>query len=1202
MTCNLATVLLSLMLSLTLHPLADAAPATARPARLNLIANGNAETVDDGGALVNWSVHVREGSASLQPTKSDQVEGQRAARLEIHRGGANFDLRTGRPVVPRLGEDATYLFTAFFKSESDPATPAGAYFCLGTDSDLRVGYFRHNAGWQEVRLKITIPAGEQLRRLELSGGAKGPSVILVDSVCLTRLTEAEAAEAEPEPRPLETAIPLASGRSTLVRKILPTDCRLVRAFSHGSVDGRVDTRYATGVISEWCGIYGEPTIDYRLFNGNNGLHITLAESGFNALQIRGGWRGALYADTDTLTVPAAELPYLCTIQSRGKSFHRLFEPAVDARRLSFFYIDWEQAERGQPLTDVAFLRVTPDSAFAGATSTVSYRLGKPADLDPTIAAAMDRRFAGPHRAFRLGTETPVTLSLSGGEYLHLLTPRQDPAHGIGAVALHLRIDQIATNAVLTVRVQDVVDPRRECMGVDFLVPGPGDYRIALDVPDQVFLPPEESWPFTPHLDRPFAPPPVVWIAVAAESPMRLADAEITLHRVARDRALVEAGAWRKLMLKGLFSNLSEPRPWDHLDNKSPVSDQIATKKSIARYRDALLELLDNVECARLLMPNDDIVRQYYFWIYHQLYRDDPPAPPELPAAPGAPRWAVLIRENWRELNFIISWWLDNRLVPDGEFGGNINDDTVLYQCFSFMPMIESAPLGARLKDAAARLCDLAWEHQLEEGINKNTMDGLHAYEEGINQVALCAWWFYGDPVYFERAMISAKSVLRLLVETKDGRVHFGSRYVGIDQARHGYEKIGASPGVFNWAPERFLFHPVYLVSWYNRNPTALHGFERWGQTWADYQKPGAFVEKVDIATGKPLPGSGVPSTANVGPLTEWLALYQVTNDPKWQQSFLMGLAGNGYIGTRPDYGRMEHALVDWGDLNNEKLRGKYHDPKDGYAGFFLNQDRSLLDYWLETGLSWFRRFRHMNTAAEPKDDRVITHKATTAMCCYLGDAPNRNRYLNFGAVSYEGLRGDDFAALVWDAGRDRLRVAIYNFRDQPITGLMRVWRLDHGRYRVRCGPDANDDGKLDEAASDEIRELQRYASINLDLPAKQVTVVDVEQLGVLDDTLDRADLALSPFDTRLDGDGKLEVKVHNIGAKPAHQVLVNLVRDGQVIASQTIKEIEDPHDLKPRIVSVVFDAEPGDIVMVDPDNAIPEIAEHNNRLTVSDRH
>jgi hypothetical protein len=197
------------------------------------------------------------------------------------------------------------------------------------------------------------------------------------------------------------------------------------------------------------------------------------------------------------------------------------------------------------------------------------------------------------------------------------------------------------------------------------------------------------------------------------------------------------------------------------------------------------------------------------------------------------------------------------------------------------------------------------------------------------------------------------------------------------------------------------------------------------------------------------------------------------------------------------------------------------------------------------------------------------------------------------------LRGEDFAALVWDAGPDVLRVAIYNFRDEPRTGLMRIWRLDHGRYRVRTGPDADDDGAMDNPARDEEMELQRYASLPLALPAKQITVVEVEQLERLDDILERADLAVSPLDTRLGDDGELAVNVHNIGARPARDVRVVLLRGGRVVGAETIEAVEDPRDLVPRYVPLRFDeARPGDVVAVDPDDAIPEIAEHNNRAPV----
>jgi hypothetical protein len=393
---------------------------------------------------------------------------------------------------------------------------------------------------------------------------------------------------------------------------------------------------------------------------------------------------------------------------------------------------------------------------------------------------------------------------------------------------------------------------------------------------------------------------------------------------------------------------------------------------------------------------------------------------------------------------------------------------------------------------------------------------------------------------------------------------------------------------------------MYVVADYNRNPAVLQRYTRWGQTWLDYQKPNAFVEKVDIKSGKPIKVIHLPASANVGPVEDLLAIHQLTGDAKWHASYKMGVDGNGFTGAVAQYGRCTHALVPWDEPYLSRLRKQFSDPSSGYAGFFVNKDRELLDKWLSDSLSWFRRYRFMNTAAEQKTDRVLTYKATVPISCYLGDAPNRNRWLNLTAVSYEQLQGEDFAALVWDAGPKTLRVAFYNFRDKLIGGRLRVWRLEHGRYRVRSGPDGDDDGSMDEVADEQTLELQRYSAIPMNLPPRQVTVLKIEQLERLDNIRNRADLALSPLDTRLDPDGTLTAKIHNIGAKRAEEVRVVLKHDDRILASKVIPQIEAPLDLQPKVISVRFEsARDGNVLLIDPDDDIPEIAEHNNRLTLA---
>lgn len=946
------------------------------------------------------------------------------------------------------------------------------------------------------------------------------------------------------------AIELSPDRPMIVRSVLPTDCRVVRGFTHGPIDGREDTRYSNGVVGEWTGLTGSPAVNYRVFNGNNGLHLKLADGGFNVLQARGDWRGKVYLNSESLLEPVAKP--LCEIPPRSP-----LKNQPNARRLSFFYSEGQTGA----LKQISLFRIQ-NGTLPGEPEEIVSR-GK--------------------------SDTPVELT----------APWKDWRKGVAAVTLKLRVVKAEAGAVITVRVGDVLDARRKAVIVDLQIPGPGVYSVTLDIPDQVFLPPKSKWNPVPRLDGPLAPKPSLDVSIESAAAITFASLSLSAHSVPRSKALRQAVAWRIFLLRGLFAALSEPRPWMHLVDGKPIRAQLANHPTIKRYEMAISEVLETAEIARLLAPDDPLIVQYHNWIYQNIDRRKPHPAPVLSKEPGAPRWAVLVRDNWMEQAHIARWWLDHRMTSNGELGGGLQDDTDMFQVWQCLPMIESAPLGADLKAASHRLTDILLDHYLEEGINQRSMDALHAYEEGVNQLALNAWWNYGDPVHFERVMQAAHSATRLMVKTKDGRVHFVSdRKVGIDEARNGYPMIGQTPGTWNWAPIRLMFHPMYVVADYNGNPSVLEPFVQWGETWRSYQAPNAFVDKVEIETGKPVRISNLAASANISPVDEFLALHQLSGDAKWRRPYQMGIDGGGFSGAPAQYGRSIHALVRWPEPYHSHHLKQYSEAGSGYAGFFVNKDRSLLEKWLSDSLSWFQRYRHMNTAAEQKTDRVLTYNATTALSCYLGDAPNRNRWLNLGAVSYEGLMGKDFAALVWDAGPKKLKVAIYNFADRDLTGRMRAWRLQHGRYRVRTGPDHNDDGSLDEAATDRQLELQRYSVIPLRLPPRQVTVVEVEQLEQFDGIRNRADLALSPIDTRLKGD-TVTARVHNIGNQPAKDIRVVLMRGGNVVAEQTIARIEAPRDAKPRVIQLKFaSARAGDVLRIDPDDHVPEIAEHNNHLVV----
>ena len=80
--------------------------------------------------------------------------------------------------------------------------------------------------------------------------------------------------------------------------------------------------------------------------------------------------------------------------------------------------------------------------------------------------------------------------------------------------------------------------------------------------------------------------------------------------------------------------------------------------------------------------------------------------------------------------------------------------------------------------------------------------------------------------------------------------------------------------------------------------------------------------------------------------------------------------------------------------------------------------------------------------------------------------------------------------------------------------------------------------------------------------------------------------------------------VHNLGASPAKEVAVSVRARQGVVTTKRIPEVGAPLDLKPRTAQVTFTglkSAMGIRVMVDADDAIPELNELNNAAPAPER-
>ena len=468
-----------------------------------------------------------------------------------------------------------------------------------------------------------------------------------------------------------------------IRKVPAVDCQVVRGFLGTLVDGSVRSWDYRGTVREYPRTASDG-VAYAYLN-NDGAHIRLADGeGFNVVVLRGGAKARMYVEVDGITEP---------VGTRTAVPIRRWQRGRD--RLSG---SRRQGHEGQFLRrgrrDHRGCRVLP-----GAGRQSDGQCGRDLDTRPrvsTIRPSPSREFA-PESLYRgmkerygdrqhlvvplvKGNGAGCRTVLEGGRPVHFVSEPLGDGRGLSAIDLTAKMSGTAGPRTLTIAVQDPLDPRLDLTWVELEVQVPGTLELQLDVPDQVLL--ENSQ---------------LWLTLRCDKDVQLETPRFGLHFVSKEQALPEALAWRKLLMKSFYSLMSEPRPWGAY-GKRPREQFYAS----SRYAGQCPELFMTIDQCHALAPTDDTVRQYREWVYlRNLDKLSDIAPPPEPPA-GVPAWAWYPRLAWLEVRRIAQWWLDERLVPTGEFGGRVGDDTDLYQQFADLPFFEDTGVGARVLDGAAR--------------------------------------------------------------------------------------------------------------------------------------------------------------------------------------------------------------------------------------------------------------------------------------------------------------------------------------------------------------------------------------------------------------------------------------------------------------------------------------------------------------------
>ena len=193
---------------------------------------------------------------------------------------------------------------------------------------------------------------------------------------------------------------------------------------------------------------------------------------------------------------------------------------------------------------------------------------------------------------------------------------------------------------LNIQIKDPLWPMRDMLDFSFSVKPGEPHTLWLDTRDRI-LPNGKS----------------LYITIASASaefgPDALEGAELRLIFKPWKDAKVEHVADRFTQVRDNYANMVE--------------------ESVGSRRLNLFNRYD-ADITDLLRVDPENVQGRIYW--HEMNREQIKPPFTLPTAPpGVPQWAFLQVEDLGYLKRLMNWYIDNRQIENGEFGGGLSDDS-----------------------------------------------------------------------------------------------------------------------------------------------------------------------------------------------------------------------------------------------------------------------------------------------------------------------------------------------------------------------------------------------------------------------------------------------------------------------------------------------------------------------------------------------
>ncbi len=596
----------------------------------------------------------------------------------------------------------------------------------------------------------------------------------------------------------------------------------------------------------------------------------------------------------------------------------------------------------------------------------------------------------------------------------------------------------------------------------------------------------------------------------------------------------------------------------------------------------------------LFRVNPDHLPGRYYWYDRNREQNPPPFTQPQPPA-GVPLWAFRQVENLKYLKRFVMWWIDERQIENGEFGGGLSDDGDLTNWWPGTALMGVEPEKVT-RSLLSEMEAFYTNGMFTNGLTTIQTDELHTYEEGIQVLPQVMLVDYASPKNVERMMETARALERVTGINGAGHRHFRSIY-------YSGTKI-AEDGV--WGESRpysyLVLHPAMSLVEYNGHPATKKLLLELADGLLAHRKKNADGRWVVETTINFKSDEGTPGGLSVTAYLLWAA-YRWTGDKKYLQPLLD--LGPGALGTI-DANALDLLKVrdTWGKQIAASVTPQSGGDLQRHVAWQMTGNKQYLEELYADQIMAAGIREYINTEGHLWSDRVSVNHGELQRARLGGVAIMRNAIYPGHAASWKfeaPATGESVAILIPDATNTEMTVIAYNLETAPVNAVMTAWDIDPGLWEITQGVDTDNDDVADRGTISWTTDLERTGELALTFAPRAATIVRLTLKKKGASYWSRPDLGIGPDDV-IFRDGVLRVTVHSLGTVDAPSSTVSLRgSDGKVIVSTPVPALKAPADFLPKTAEVILSIPAGtDLkgcsVTVDAGEKIKEITMKNNRV------